>query len=186
VAAPYKFAKACAEFGYNKFNDDITVMLFGARWRLDGVYEATTPLSPALVDVAVRDMAAWCAARGWAEELSGRLQLVLGEVLMNVYDHGFDDLQRSKDVVGVRLRRAGDNAELTVWDCGRPPPSMKVAAGVTSTAFEIVNKGMSDHGRGRLMVRQLCSGIQRQRFGALNETVFYIPWNNAEEGVQTA
>ena len=186
VAAPYKFAKACVEFGYNKFNDDVTVMLFGARWCLDGVYEATTPLSPALVDAAARDMAAWCAERGWADELSGRLQLVLGEVLMNVYDHGFDDLQRSKDVVGVRLRRAGDNAELTVWDCGRPAPSMKVAAGVTSTAFEIVNKGMSDHGRGRLMVRQLCSGIQRQRFGALNETVFYIPWNNAEEGVQTA
>ena len=63
---------------------------------------------------------------------------------------------------------------------------MKVAAGVTSTALEIVNKGMSDHGRGRLMVRQLCSGIQRQRFVNLNETVFYIPWNNAEKGVQTA
>jgi hypothetical protein len=45
---------------------------------------------------------------------------------------------------------------------------------------------MSDHGRGRLMVRQLCDGIQRQRFGTLNETVFYIPWNNTEEGVQTA
>ena len=100
--------------------------------------------------------------------------------------HGFDDLQRSKDVVGVRLRRTRDNAELTVWDCGRPVPSIKVAAGVTDTAFEIVNQEMSDHGRGRLMVRQLCDGIQRQRFGTLNETVFYIPWNNTEEGVQTA
>ncbi len=27
------------------------------------------------------------------------------------------------------------------------------------------------------MVRQLCHGIQRQRFGKLNETIFYIPWN---------
>ena len=102
-----------------------------------------------------------------------------------MYDHGFDDLQRSKEVVGVRLRRMRDHAELTVWDCGRPPPSIKVAAGVTETAFEIVNKGMSDHGRGRLMVRQLCSAIQRQRFGNLNETVFYIPRDNAEKGVQT-
>ena len=186
VAAPYKFAKACAEFGYNKFNDDVTILLFGKRMRLDGVYEMTTPLSPALVDAAARDMAAWCAAQGWPDELSGRLQLVLGEKLMNVYDHGFDDLQRSKDVVGVRLRRTRDNAELTVWDCGRPVPSIKVAAGVTDTAFEIVNQEMSDHGRGRLMVRQLCDGIQRQRFGTLNETVFYIPWNNTEEGVQTA
>ena len=105
---------------------------------------------------------------------------------MNVYDHGFDDLQRSKDVVSIRLRRTRDHAELTVWDCGRPPPSMKVAAGVTDTAFEIVNQEMSGRGRGRLMVRQLCNGIQRQRFDTLNETVFYIPWNNAEKGVQTA
>lgn len=29
----------------------------------------------------------------------------------------------------------------------------------------------------RLMVRQLCDGIQRQRFGALNETIFHIPRN---------
>ena len=105
---------------------------------------------------------------------------------MNVYDHGFDDLQRGKDLVSIRLRRTRDLAELTVWDCGLPPPSMKVAAGVTDTAFEIVNKGMSNHGRGRLMVRHLCSGIQRQRLGKLNETDFYIPWDNEKEGEQTA
>ena len=52
--------------------------------------------------------------------------------------------------------------------------------------FGEVLMNVYDHRCGWLMVRQLCDGIQRQRFGTLSETVFYIPWNNAEKGVQTA
>ena len=106
-----------------------------------------------------------------------RIQIVMEEHLMNVYDHGLDAQQQRKEVVSIRLRRRMDNAELTVWDAGRPPPTIKVAAGDADTAFDLANMKMDDHGRGRLMVRQLCHGIQRQRFGKLNETIFYIPWN---------
>jgi len=96
---------------------------------------------------------------------------------MNIYDHGFNEQQRRKEVVSIRLRRRGDCAEFTVWDCGRPPPSMKVAAGDTATAFELVNRNMGGHGRGRLMMRQLCVGIQRSKYTFTNETVFHIPVN---------
>ena len=106
-----------------------------------------------------------------------RVQLVMEEHLMNVYDHGLNAQQQRKGIVSLRLRRRADKAELTVWDAGSPPPSMDVAAGSVDTAFDLANIKMEDHGRGRLMVRQLCNGIQRQRFGKLNETMFYIPWN---------
>lgn len=50
-------------------------------------------------------------------------------------------------------------------------------------ALDLVNNDLRNHGRGRLMLRQLCDGIQRQRFGSLNETIFHIPQqiNNDED-----
>ena len=174
-----KFMTACSELGFVQNSDDVSILVFGPQFHLKGIYEATTPLSPTLVDTAAQNVAVWCAREGWPDDLVGRIQLVLEEHLMNVYDHGFDEQQRRKDVVSLRLRRQRDLAELTVWDYGRLPPSLKVAAGVTDTAFDLINNEMSNHGRGRLMVRQLCEGIRRQRFGNLNETAFYIPWNAA-------
>ena len=98
---------------------------------------------------------------------------------MNIHDHGFDDQQRRRDVVSLRLRRNSKHAELTVWDHGRPPPSLKVAAGDADTTFTMLNNKMSGRGRGRLMMRQLCDGIQRQSFGTLHETTFFI---NKDDG----
>jgi serine phosphatase RsbU (regulator of sigma subunit)/anti-sigma regulatory factor (Ser/Thr protein kinase) len=175
TAAPDKFMAVCAELGYRTLHDDVTLLLFGARALLPDVYEATTQLSPSLVDAASQAMAAWCSERGWPEDLVPRVQLVLEEHLMNVYDHGFNDQQRRKDVVSIRLKRVRDQVQLTVWDRGLPPPSLKVAAGHADTAFDLANMKMNTRGRGRLMVRKLCNGIQRQRFAAMNETIFHIP-----------
>ena len=180
-----KFMVACTELGFTQNSDDVSILVFGPRFHLKGIYEATTSVSPKLVDAASQNVAAWCAREGWPADLVGRIQLVIEEHLMNVYDHGFDEQQRRRDVVSLRLRRQRDLAELTVWDYGRPPPSLKVAAGVTDTAFDLLNNEMSNHGRGRLMVRELCEGIQRQRLGSLNETIFYIPWDATKKETNT-
>ena len=87
------------------------------------------------------------------------------------------DQQRRKDVVSLRLRKWVDRAELTVWDRGHPPPNLKVAAGSTETALDLANINLDGHGRGRLMIRQICDGIQRQCYGALKETVYDVPLN---------
>ena len=104
---------------------------------------------------------------------------------MNLYDHGFDYRQRLREAACVRIRERHGAVELTVWDCGTQDPSLEVAAGSTDVAFDLANQRFSGRGRGRLMVRDLCNGIARNRYGVLNETVYFIPrGENAEENGQ--
>ena len=170
----HKYMTACREYGYVHAQDDVTILLFGPRLVLDGIFESTVPLSPTAVDDAARAMGDWCRAEGWQEGDVSRVQLVLEEKLMNVYEHGFDDRARLHEVVGVRLVRRRGAAELTVWDCGSPTPSLAVAAGSAPTEFELLNHRLSDGGRGRLIVRELCDGIERKRYGTLNETIYHV------------
>ena len=39
---------------------------------------------------------------------------------------------------------------------------------------------MSSRGRGRLMVRKMCTSIERNRFGTLNETIYRIALDDKE------
>ena len=177
--------RAAAEIGYGTLHDDVTILVFGKRANLPGVFEATSPVSPAEVDQMAQEMAAWCAGEGWDQSLVDRIQLVLEEKLMNIHDHGLSDRERLHEVVSIRLRLVNKTAELTVWDCGSPEPSLAVAAGSTDTGFELANREMSGRGRGRMMVRELCDGIERNRYGELNETIYHIPLNLEAVGGQT-
>ena len=52
----------------------------------------------------------------------------------------------------------------------------------SDVVFEKQNQSMSNHGRGRLMVRELCTGIERNRYGKMNETIYHIPLNMEVDG----
>ena len=154
IAVPWRIMKANEECGYTQYQDDVTSLMFGAHLHLDGIFEATVRLSPENVDSLAQDVGEWCAKEGWDESLVQVVQLVLEEKVMNVYDHGFDDVERLNEVVCIRLlKRREDGAELTVWDWGTPEPSIAVAAGNSDTAFELLNRDMSNHGRGRQIGR---------------------------------
>lgn len=181
-AAPYKFMKACQDLGYGEFEDDVTEVIFGARRVLDGVFEATVPIRSHEIDKVAQQIADWCGEQGWDVVASTRIQLVFEEKMMNLHDHGFDDRERLREVACVRLRAVRGYAELTVWDCGTPEPGIEVAAGSTDVAFDLANQAFSNHGRGRLMVRDICDGIERQQYGALNETIYYIPVGTGPSG----
>ena len=184
-ALTFKIVTAVEEAGFRRFGDDVTLMCFGTRCTDgDEMFETTIRLSPRAIDGAAQEIGAWCAKAGWSGVASEKLQLVLEEKIMNIYDHGFDERERVRHVAPIRLRRRGPNAELTVWDCGTPEPSMAVAAGDADTTFELLNRGMSGHGRGRLMLRKMCNGISRNRYGSLNETIYYIPLE--DEGAEEA
>ena len=142
---------------------------------MPGIYEATFRVFADEIDAASQEIAKWCRERDWPEEGITRVQLVFEEKLMNVHDHGFDDRDRLREVASVRLKRIRDNAVLTVWETGSPEPSIEVAAGDASTAFEMANMNMAGRGRGRLMVRELCEGVERNRYMNMNETTYHIP-----------
>ncbi|MBO7684363.1 MAG: SpoIIE family protein phosphatase [Kiritimatiellae bacterium] len=169
------YIKALAELGYDKYHDDVTILVFGAYDPPPGMYEAAVRLSSDGVDEASRRLAEWCRSQGWPEEGVSRVQLVFEEKLMNIYDHGFDDREKLREVVSVRLRRVLDTAVLTVWDAGTEEPSIAVVAGDSDTAFEMANRNMAGRGRGRLIVRELCDGIERRRYEPLNETTYHVP-----------
>ena len=183
-AAPYRVIKACEECGYANYRDDMTAIMFGACYVPEGIYNATVDLSPDMVDLAAQAAGEWSRAQGWSDEVVERIQLVIEEKLMNIYDHGFDERERIRETVALRIKRRCDCAELTVWDCGTPEPSLEVAAGHAETAFDLANFAMRDHGRGRLMVRSMCRCIARNRIGVLNETIYYIPLDGQAEGFE--
>ena len=186
MSAVAKFVTALAAFGYDRCLDDVTILAFGARKPIDGVYEDTFRIIPEDIDQASQNLAGWCREAGWPEEGIMRVQLVFEEKMMNVHDHGFDDRDRIHEVVSVRLKRIRDNAVLTVWETGKEEPSIAVAAGDSSTAFEMANKNMSGRGRGRLMVRELCDGVERNRYMNMNETIYHIPlFGKAQEQGQS-
>ena len=170
------YIKALMEHGYDKFHDDVTIVLFGASEPQHGMYETVVRLTPEEVDDASQKLAAWCREHGWPEEGISRIQVVLEEKLMNVCDHGFSDGESMREVVAVRLMRRNDTAVLTVWDDGAEEPSIEVVAGDSDIVFDKANKNMAGRGRGRLIVRELCDGIERKRYPPLNETTYYIPF----------
>ena len=175
-ALPAMYIKALAELGYDKFHDDVTIVLFGANDQPPGTYGAVVHLVPEAIDKASQNLAAWCREHGWPDEGISRIQVVLEEKLMNICDHGFGEGESMREVVSVRMTRLRDMAVLTVWDTGTEEPSIAVVAGDSDAAFDKANQNMAGRGRGRLIVRELCDGIERRRYPPINETTYYIPF----------
>lgn len=178
VSAPYKFVCAANGLGYDKYADDVSVLIFGAATSRDKVFLASVPMVAGEIDRIAQTIEKWCEEKGWGSELATKVQLVFEEKLMNLHDHGFPDRERIREVACVRLRKTGNIAELTVWDCGSPEPSIEVAGGDSDVAFELANRSFSGRGRGRLMVREICDGIKRSKYDELNETVYRIPFGS--------
>ena len=176
------YIKALADLGYDKFHDDVTILMFGAYDPPPDAYEAAVRVSSDDVDAAAQRLAEWCRGQGWPEDGISRVQLVFEEKLMNIHDHGFDDREKLREVVSVRLKRILDSAVLTVWDGGTAEPSIAVVAGDSGTAFEMANRNMAGRGRGRLIVRELCDGVERNCYPPLNETTYHIPLFGKKSG----
>ena len=181
ASALHKFVSAIESYGYDKYQDDMTLLTFGATLALDGIYSKSIDITPDEIDASSQEMAEWCAAQSWPDDLVVRLRLVFEEKLMNIYDHGFDERDRMHEVASIRLVRVGDEARLTVWECGTPEPSLVVAAGDADVAFELKNREMNNHGRGRLIVREICTGIEKNRYCRLNETIYHVPFDATEK-----
>jgi len=174
VTFPYKFQLACEACGYSVFADDVTELVFGARLKNPDVLIKAIPMDPVLIDTTAQEIEQWCTAQGWDQEIVTRVELVFEEKMMNLYDHGYDIRDRSGEQACFKLQRHQDHADLTIWDWGTQEPSIPVAVGNTEVELDLKNRDYSSRGRGRLMVRKVCRGIERNRFGTLNETIYHI------------
>ena len=172
--APYKFRLACEVYGYTHFDDDVTGMIFGAQLKKPGVLLKSIPMNASVIDKEAQEIEKWCSEQGWDPEIITKVELVFEEKMMNLYDHGYDIRERSGELACFRLKKDEEHVELTIWDWGTPEPSILVAAGDPELELELRNRGFSGRGRGRLMVRKICGGIERKRFGTLNETIYHI------------
>lgn len=175
MVSPVKLMGVCENYGYDKFNDDVALLAFGPRVANEGIYEATVVVQPEFIDKAAAEIAEWCVGEGLDETVASLVQLVFEEKLMNVHDHGFEDRDLLREAVSARILVRNGRVELTVWDYGSPEPSIQVSAGDPSTYFENANRAMHDHGRGRLMIREICECVERNRIMNMNETIYYIP-----------
>ena len=174
IAAPYKFQLVCEAYGYTVFDDDVTELIFGARLPKPGFLDKSIPMDAKVIDKTAQEIERWCAEQGWPQEVITKVELVFEEKLMNLYDHGYDLRERAGEQACIRLRIVRDQVELTVWDWGTQEPSLPVAVGDPELELELKNRDMSSRGRGRLMVRKMCTSIERNRFGTLNETIYRI------------
>ena len=173
-AALYKFQMVAEAYGYSYFTDDMTEIIFGARLKKDGFYEQTVPINALAIDKVAQEIDSWCMEEGWPQDIATKVQLVFEEKLMNLHDHGYDIRDKSKAYASVRLKKSNNYAELAIWDDGTPEPGLSVVAGSLDTELELRNRQFSGRGRGRLMLREICSGIKRNRYGNLNETIYFI------------
>ena len=180
ITFPYKFQLACEACGYPVFADDVTELIFGSRSQKPDALVNAIPMDAAVIDRAAQEIERWCSAQGWDPEIITRVELVFEEKMMNLFDHGYDLRERSGEQACFRLKKNGDHAELTIWDWGTQEPSILVAAGDPELELELRNRDFSSRGRGRLMVRKMCKGIERNRFGTLNETTYRIASNYHE------
>ena len=174
IATPYKFQLACEAYGYHVFADDVTELIFGARLEEPDILIKSIPMDAEVIDKAAQEVEHWCSVQGWDSETIMKVELVFEEKMMNLYDHGYDVRDRSREQACFKLQKSGKYVELTVWDWGLPEPSLLVAAGNPELELELKNRDLSGRGRGRLMVRKICEGIERNPFGNLNETTYRI------------
>ena len=174
ITAPYKFQLACEACGYSVFADDVTELVFGAPLKKADVLVRSVPMDSTLIDREAQEIEQWCSDQGWDPDIVTKVELVFEEKMMNLHDHGYDIRARSGEQACFRLRKEKGQVELTIWDWGTQEPSLLVAAGDPELELELRNRDFSGRGRGRLMVRTICKGIERNRFGPLNETTYRI------------
>jgi anti-sigma regulatory factor (Ser/Thr protein kinase) len=174
VTAPYKFKMACEACGYPVFVDDVTELIFGAGLKQPDVLVRSVPMDSAVIDKMAQEVEKWCSSQGWEPEIITKVELVFEEKMMNLFDHGYDPRDRAGEQAGFSLKKKQDHVEMTVWDWGTLEPSMPMAAGDLELELDLKNRDFSGRGRGRLMLRKICSGIERNQYGTLNETIYRI------------
>ena len=174
VALPSKVYDLLQDFGYDHPQDDITLAVFGRTRQRPGVHYVEVAIDVANIDIAVRRAGECLSSDSRFADVAPRVELLLGEFLMNLHDHGFDPVTRHREFALVRLQMRADDVVVSVWHRARP---WDVASKPIDpdAALDRANAALDNHGRGVAIIRKLASRSGRQSFGGLNLNTFYVP-----------
>lgn len=96
------------------------------------------------------------------------VQIVLGEVLNNVVEHGYRDSPMGAVVLG--LRRCGCAVEIEIRDWGRPCPIWAMPCDAAPDPADL-----AEGGYGWLLIRSLACGIRYRSEGCCNHLSLTVP-----------
>lgn len=128
----------------------------------------------ARIDAAVRRAGECLGSDSRFADVAPRVELLLGEFLMNLHDHGYESVTRHKEFALIRLQMRADDVVVSVWHRARP---WDVASRPIDpdAVLDRANAMLDNHGRGVAIIRKIASRSGRQSFGGLNLNTFYIP-----------
>lgn len=172
--------QAVVDCGYAVRQDDVFVFSLAKAPPPNGVFARVVVPEAADVDRAAQEAAAWAAERFGSEELGLRLELLLGEHLMNIVCHGLDETVRRHERILLFARRDPDRELLAVktldrgtpWDSAR---QMRETGARSDACLAAQNAALATHGRGHAMTCKLISDVRYRRLEGLNRNVLYVP-----------
>ena len=106
------------------------------------------------------------------EDVNGRAEIVLAEVLNNVVEHAYADLGHGG--VEVEVDRTHDALIVRVRDDGRPMPGGAIPAG-DAHDLDVADDDLPEGGFGWYLIRELTVGLTYRRIGDRNELTFRLP-----------
>ena len=174
VAIPCKVFSMLQDFGYDQPQDDVSLVVFGRTRVRPGVHYIEVSMDVAKIDAAVRRAGECLSADPRFADVAPRVELLLGEFLMNLHDHGYEPVTRHKEFALIRLQMRADDVKVSIWHRARP---WDVASKPIDpdAVLDRANATLDNHGRGVAIIRKIASRSGRQSFGGLNLNTFYIP-----------
>lgn len=120
---------------------------------------------------AVRRADIWLAKQGIAQDMRDQAQLVLAEVLNNIVEHAYRDVQDGS--IFLRIKNAAGCLTFQIRDLGIAfnPPSKTGLKDPLNCAFEDMPEG----GFGWPLIHMLCEDVSFQREGAENHLRLTMP-----------
>ncbi len=176
VSLPYRLNALLRDMGYVHAHDDRHFLVAG-RSMAGGVrFLRAVPMDdPAEIDRAVEDAARWAAARKCPEAVVARLELLLGEHLVNVRGHALTEARRRSEVVALEIRPAAGDLEVCAWDRGaRCEGDLSEVAPHPDLALDAQNAAFAARGRGFAILRKVARSIAYERFEGLNKYTFFL------------
>jgi len=177
IQAAAMTVSALKGMGYVYAQDDRLLVVFGkAQHRTDRLIHGVR-LTPEAVDRAAEYMGTYAAELSGDPAMSTKVQLVLGEFLLNVYKHGLELGDQRGEYGIVMVSKANGMIEMTIWDCGREWKGLTGASpDDIQQHLEKRNEDMSVSGRGVVLMSSISDGgVSHERISMVNKTIFRIP-----------